>query len=879
MRSLACFALILVACSDLPTFETGVCGNYVIDPGETCDGDDPSCEACGLLCGGALPGEDCADAPGYACGTDGFCHAASGAFGGVSGEPALNASALAVTDVDQDNINDLVALSGTSLTVNYGDASGELAFQTSTLTPFFQAAPAFGHLDDDDSFDVILPTADGVVAYSSPHGVLSPHSFSIDLATTASDACDKQLGQSFDVFSVDEQYLGVLYTTGTEIGLALIDSSGRNACPKQVATLCSVPPGSDPRTFPLDVYDVSYPNIFGGLDPRAVVQSRVFALVTPSGACTANVTRLFQPVPSAPPFQVTTQIVAGVVGRPVLADLEGGGCPSLIDSHLGGPVITEHRGTGIPGGCGFAVATNPVNLQGAGVPHVVPLDATAVGHVKIDPPNGALRKDAIAMTSGIYAVASSRASGVEMYRADRPLAFVQTGDLDDDGDLDAVSIGAGVDDLDLLYRTPTGDTFLRVRVDTRGPLTQFVVGDFDGNHAADVAYTERVLGGDRLMLAYGTHDRVLDPVESGAFSLAVGLCPVQTSDTTDPHQLVSDLVIIDLPNEATPPIFTLLHGSPQRTMLSYFDPRALPFGTTPQSVFDGIAVGNLEGPADKQIDIFSIETGSSNTTRLWTMPNSATGLVFEPGVTASGVGPCKMTTGGLPATLDAFCTPGARYATWSLADRDVVLGIAETGPNRLVTLDPQAFMNGYAPRQSTALDGRDMLGVRSVSTIDLGGNRLVVALGPRMLPEQGAAQGAVLLCAVDAQGGVPKCEDLSAVIPELAGWRCVDAAAARIGGTTQLAVACHGDAAGALYRVFHDGAELRAAPIPVGPDVSGARMRTIERLVVGDVTGDALDDLLAVSVAFPDPEQHVLVIPQCSTTDLACIEDATGGGR
>jgi hypothetical protein len=225
-----------------------------------------------------------------------------------------------------------------------------------------------------------------------------------------------------------------------------------------------------------------------------------------------------------------------------------------------------------------------------------------------------------------------------------------------------------------------------------------------------------------------------------------------------------------------------------------------------------------------------------------------------------------------------FCTPGARYLTWSLATRDVVLGIAEQGPDRVVMLDPEAFANGYSPQHSKVFDDLGKLAVRSAYTVELGGPKLVVSFGPRTLPEPGPPDGMVQMCTVDAQGIPAHCDDLQATLPELAGWHCVDAAPAAIGGANQLVVACHGVTDGALFRVSHDGAALHAARLRLGPELTGPVLRTIERIVVGDVTGDTLDDLLAVSVAFPDPEQHVLVVPQCSTSDVACIEDASDRG-
>ncbi|MBL0221080.1 MAG: VCBS repeat-containing protein [Myxococcales bacterium] len=863
---------LLTACTSLPAFDEGTCGNLVLDPGESCDEASEICDAqCRLLCGDLDPGASCGG--GFVCGIDGVCQAPGGSFGEVTARLPLDPVALTVTDLDSDHIGDLLAVSATTISVTFGDVGGVLHDQTQTIAPVFRGAPAFGHLDGDGRADVLLATPDGIVGYSSAHGVIAPHPFALDLGQTTPASC--AVGQPFAVFSIDEQFLGVLYLApnGTDLGLAAIDSAGRTSCPTQRKSLCTVPPGSNPLTFPTDLYDTSA----GG------VSSRVVAITTPTGACIANLVR----TPLAPePFAMASQDVPGFAGRPVLADLVGNGCPSLIQSTSGGPALVEHLASGAPGACAVAVAGTPLSL--ALTSGTFPFDATAVGHVRLDPPLPGYRRDAVAMTSGVYAVATSRTQGAELYRSDRTITFVEAADLDGDGDLDLAALGEGVEGIDALYRTPSagGTTFLRVRVPTRGIVTQFAVGDFDGNLADDVVYTERAPLGDRLSITYGTGDRLLDPIEVGAFSRVVGLCPLQATDSSDPQHVVADLVIIDLPVLTEPPLFTLLHGSPQRTMVSFYDPRFRAFDAAPNTAFSGVAFTALSDAFPDRDDVLAIETTPA--AKMWPIPNLSTGLTFPQDSTpVSTVRDCSASS----ADANVFCTGGARYVSWprsgpAMVDvGDVVIGVAETGPDRVVTIDPSRFAAGPATVSSSVLDlEAEGLVVRSLHAVDFVGDtlarKLVVSFGPR---DPGTAGGHVEVCDVDGRGVPTACKDLAKATSLGDGWVCVDAVPARIAPRgpldpapsdpenvgTELIAVCHDGTEGGLYRVLGTADEVYSERLVVDAATSNA-LANVTHLAVGDVTGDGIDDVLATYATQADQTRYVLVIPQCVASDLKC---------
>ncbi len=875
-RFLMLSVLALASCSSLPELEEGICGNLVLDPGETCDEISGRCESCQLACE-MTPEPTCE--PGFACGIDGFCHAASGVFGRVTSQLPIAPLDLTVTDVDDDRIGDILALTGSSITVTYGNVSGRLETQTRSFAPAFRGFPAFGQLDADGSTDVLLSTPDGIVGYSSGHGVVAPHPFAIDLGTTTPTSC--LTGQPFGVFSVDKQYLAVMIAVPgpgmTRIDVGVIDSAGKDACPVQQVPICTTGGMAGPMAMlPNDVYETS----------SGSVTSHVLALGTPSGACLANITRA---TGATAPFTINPQVVTSFTAgsRPVLADLVGGGCPSLLMSTNNGKFLQEYVASGAPGSCSVAAA--PTNLTLDGPP--IPIGAQVVGHVRLQPPVLGMRRDAVVLDSGIYGIAPSRLTAVELYRSDRPLNFVQAADLDGDGDLDAAAIGGSeslaVDGIDALYRVSSTmtTTFLRVRSPTRGPVSEFAVGDYDGNQVDDIVYTERVADGDRLSTLYGTTDRLLDPVEAGAFNQVVGLCPIQATDSSDFNELVDDLVVIDLPNFMQPPLFTLLHGSPQRTMLSFYDPRVRVFGVPPSTTFSGVTFANMSRSAERRVDdVMAIET-SARDAQIWPATNSVEGLTFPTATLINGVAEC----GAGPVSSDTkFCTLGARYLAWPLADRDTIIGIGDRGPNRTISIDPKAFMGRYAPTPSPVLDG-------------LGASRLSSAYAVPFIRSQDTSVhhtyslvasflttdasglisgGAVFVCSVDPQGVPIECQDVVAAA-QLGDATCFDAVPAsvtphRIGASIdehllgdEMILLCRSSGEVTLRRLFGTGAGYVAPPLLVEPETLIALADAVQ-LRAGDVTGDGVADLLALTSGGFDAGRSLLVIPQCSQSDLEC---------
>jgi len=889
-------ALLVVGCADLETFSQP-CGNFEIDEGEDCDeGAEPTerCNSCRLVCDSVRTCHGFAD---YSCGVDGYCRAPSGRLASTFTELATLAKTFAITDIDRDLYADVISVSGTSLTVNYGDALGGLSFQVSTLIPSVFGEPIFTDIDGDQTTDVVVPTADGIAAYSSPYSVLSPHSFVLGLDPDVCPLSEKLLGQPFHVFSLDDNHVAVLISRAVtnKLGVAVINTNDRDICadPGSARQVCDIFVGdlgmglSSDKMFGFSIYDTA----------RSGVSGKVIAVTSNlpgGGACVIDFTR----TDPATDFTITTLFEKNsVTKQAVLADIEGQGCPSLIDAASSPMGARQFKASGVPGTC---------TLAGSSSNFTLPIGQFAVGAVRIDQVGGTLSpyaRDALVTTDGIFAI---RTGGIGLtsllYTSDRPLTAATSADIDADGDLDIIAISQGAEDLDVIQRVP-GDNFLRLRLDTVGAVTMFAASDFDGNGIADVAYTELFVDSQRLSIAYGTRDRPLAPVDAGAFANIVGLVPIQTKDSTDPHKVVDDLIVLDIvdPTQVTP-VMTLLHGSPQRTMQSFFDPR----GVNANTVFMGVAAGQFfpTSTGEHYIDLVAIDGSRYGSSTVWPLAGTSYGafsytssIVFTPKLGSCRTPPTDL---GLAAPAPDFCTDSASYVTWSRDnDNDIVIGVDHGSAGRkMVVFDPlDPGTQTSAPTSTLVVEMFPFdqatlatLEVRSMRPADLDGDghrELIISFAP---PDLLASAGAILHCDVTADGKPTSCIDLAAEIPALAGLGCVDAVVAKVRPTgtptppadldqpsapaptpDDLVVVCHRNEANTgtmseMFRVYSTGDGFQA-------DSLGEQPGSIEVLRAGDVTGDGLDDLLGIRVN-RTTGPTLVVFPQCASSDGDCGAEA-----
>jgi hypothetical protein len=177
------------------------------------------------------------------------------------------------------------------------------------------------------------------------------------------------------------------------------------------------------------------------------------------------------------------------------------------------------------------------------------------------------RPHALVMTA-VYATTTGvnvRAPGT---RSSRKLGRVASGDLDARRRLDAVLAAADEDDLDVTYRLRLGVELFRV--DTAARISSLSVGDLDGNGVADIAYTEPGVGHHAMLVAYGTADRPLPPVQVATFS-DVSSVPAAFRDSAISWDRGGPRVT--QPGRAGGgPTIRSSTAAPKRTMLSFFDP-------------------------------------------------------------------------------------------------------------------------------------------------------------------------------------------------------------------------------------------------------------------------------------------------------------------
>jgi hypothetical protein len=582
------------------------------------------------------------------------------------------------------------------------------------------------------------------------------------------------------------------------------------------------------------------------------------------------------------------------VTRLVLAaTTPGTACPSAIDTETSAPMspFQEYRPVGAPGGCVLSASPTPMTVVNAN--NIIATDEVAIGGVRLVPALPGYAVDALATSLGVYAIGGN---APRLYRADRALQDVRTIDLDGDGDLDVVATPAGLDDFDLLYRYQpqqgVAQSFQLDRYDTLAHASQVVVGDFDGNQIGDIAYTEKLAYGERLMVAYGTRDRPLAPIEMATFHSVLGMISGTLADSSDPTGTnVLDLGVLDHDTGGTTGngrgLLTLLHGSPQRVMVPYFDPRPNAPLTGPSGRFISAVMGRFGGSGDIA-DLFGISAlGPKLTAYLARATNGA----FSEAATSPDInGLAVCSRDALGSSL--LCAENAHYLTWPLAaGNDVVLAVDDALPRHAVVFDPGAPAITFTPEAvitGTVVDQPlGQLAVHTLAQADVDGDgtpELIASFGAQTQARQESLAGMVVVCKVDATGKVTACTDLETAVdtsgpdgPAV----CVDAAAGIVteyqrGGagpvpTTELMMVCHRPQLRStqVLRVAWDGSKYTSESVLDVPN-------TVERIFLGDVTGDAVADLLALDVAPGTLVPELRVYPQCTSrdTDAGCQAEA-----
>jgi hypothetical protein len=330
---------------------------------EDCDSTDPRCESCGVTCGVT---EDCLaydpdGMEGFVCGPDAFCHAPSGRFLPVIGF-ALPAETYRVTDVNGDGFNELLVQSQTSVTAVF-DASTQAVNAVSIQTPIPRGNAAFARVDADGSLDTLLPTTDGIVAYTTRFGTPSPYPFPSPIAAVIGDPMFSHpitpVGPRNDLGMI-----GTFPNDPTKLFYIVIDVTQQPPVFVGQVEMCGG------RVEDLDTTEIQ---VFETLAQPEIVAVTLRPPGQPARTCivTADFNGSGYDVAT-----VTFAPTAEPKSRPVLANVRGGFCPSLVIAQGSGQML-EYQPNAVANPCKFQSAPTAVSN--------VPAGSVPIGTVELGP--------------------------------------------------------------------------------------------------------------------------------------------------------------------------------------------------------------------------------------------------------------------------------------------------------------------------------------------------------------------------------------------------------------------------------------------------------------------------------------------------------------
>ncbi len=596
------------ACADLSPIATGVCGNFVVDADEDCDGHAESGGAC------AAPGSahacryvcatkaDCPVGHGYGCGRDGVCRRAPepaaeelAPLGAPVAFPLLQQ--LAAADLDADGIAEIVvfeaedAVGRRSARVLAPNPGGEPAI---IHLPVTMTAATIGELTGDTTDDIAFADVGGVLLLRGDpdlHGALAAYPSIVPpegtlLRTVPLEVLPDQPGDETIAFVQRPQKPTVLIRPAGVLPLAALASiPGKES---QIA-------GDVVRArFNEGLPCTAIAFALGGSD-RALMY--VPCKPSPAGGVAWNIGVPLEEILLPAGEKIGEGVLAGDLDKDDHADLligaESGAL--LVAWGAGDGTFRSSKEEGTPGAAG------PFSLPSAAGPSPgLPLaiaDLDADGVIDYVVPTGVL-------------VSSPAGHQIAFDNLGAPWTVAIAGDLNANGLVDvaaASEVGLNIDFLN----NAGGGAFNAFVLPTNGGVRLLAVGDFDGDLVDDLAVSEALGEGadeqSQLEIAFGS---VAGPpgtlVEMASLVRArklysAHLPPPNAAYGVAGADLVADLVVTSKAPETETDRTFELRGSGARVLTASLSlvspmenaarPLALTTGTFGEPITDVVALG------------------------------------------------------------------------------------------------------------------------------------------------------------------------------------------------------------------------------------------------------------------------------------------------
>jgi hypothetical protein len=828
----------LGACSDLQPIEPNVCGNHIIDVGEACDegGETTLCTAkCRLSCvaeadAPATYADNLEDAvttsaycpAGQACGVDGLCAAPSGKFRAATSFQ-FDVSQAEVGDIDDDGVADLIGTNATDIRIQFGDSDGAPLTSVSDLPAPSATGPfLLGDFDGAFGSDLMIPSESGVVPYYATDSGTLQHRPVPTLALPREGAVASVDGIVFEPGGLRRPLLVFAEPSGN----ALVLRELTPAPPYAEVARCDTGGAITLRREPMPTAPLGNGDLIAvALDRTVNPGVCVFSPANPTAPGDPGWSARFLPLPAAARFERDQY--------PLLwANLDADACPELIAPTITGTAVGHAVFDSALASCSFATANTLTPSWGQAGPLLAAGNLDRVGADELVGAQGVFRVDSLtALTRLGPSLGMDRARVV---------------DVNGDGVVDIVGTDQVVGNearhevLRVLRTAGAAGSWqsTTLLIETLRPVEQFVVGDYDGDRITDVALTEgisytplRVPTAMAVSIIYGQRSEIpkyqvvleTDPVLLATLGQRRGT--VADQDATD------DLGVAVISATGTNLAASVLYGSPQRSLTA---PLALA-GTAVAAIAAGRWANN-DTKADLVVYSDTKQYLWPQLTRGFDLNDPGRASAVAPGTRRDVTFATATTSGG-----------GTTVVSASPASRQAAVGGIGACPTAWVGTDVQSA----GPRAS--------LQVRNVDGST--GDEILLTSQPAL-----NTQAIYLFGAIGAD-----CKLGASLLPSNHPLLNCDAATLIEASTPGdadpnrrevLAVCRPQNGPSVLVRFDYRGATYVPAPLPV--QLPG---RT-RRLLMGDFTGDGLEDVVSLTTVGAIDFATLLV--QCAQTDAAC---------